>query len=295
MLLLFAALASFAPVYWMAHSWWETANFLDFYNGPYSAQAIQHGQPYPGFHDWPKAMLYYRVAGQLCAGWPLLLIGFAGLCLALARKQRSVAAISFLLLTPAFYVWSIHSSGNPIHVPQLYPFSYYNTRYGIALAVAAAFAAGSLVGQRRSLAIAVPMISLAPWLLHPAPDTWITWKESDVNSISRRAWTRAGAQFFEAHYQGGEGVLTYSGSGDIGGIFSQAQIPLREVLHIGNGPAWLAATRRSDVVHRELWALAQEGDALDCALSSANNSPYKLTELIQVRDAPVLKIWRREP
>ncbi len=295
MFLAFAALASLAPIYWMAHSWWETGNPLDFYNGPYSAQAIQHGQPYPGFGDWPKALLYYRTAGQLCAGLPLLLIGFAGLCVALARKQRSAAAIGFLLLTPAFYVWSIHSSGNPIHVPPLYPFTYYNTRYGIALAVAAAFAAGSLVQGSRRVAFVLSLIAIAPWLLHPGPEHWITWKESQVNSAGRRAWTRAGAQFFQAHYQGGEGILAYSGTGDVAAIFSPAQIPLREVLHIGNGPAWLATTRRPDVVHRELWALAQEGDPLDWLLSTASQSPYKLTELIQVRDAPALKIWRREP
>ena len=38
---------SLAPVCWAAHSWWLTGNALDFYNGPYSALAIQGGKPYP--------------------------------------------------------------------------------------------------------------------------------------------------------------------------------------------------------------------------------------------------------
>ncbi|MDQ2775660.1 MAG: glycosyltransferase family 39 protein, partial [Acidobacteriota bacterium] len=31
----FGVIASLAPLYWLAHCWWETGNALDFYNGPY--------------------------------------------------------------------------------------------------------------------------------------------------------------------------------------------------------------------------------------------------------------------
>src|SRR5581483_6917155 len=143
--LVFSFFASLAPLYWIAHSWWETANPLDFYNGPYSALAIQGGKAYPGYHEWKLALLYYGKAGQLCAGWVLLFIGVAGLAWAL--RKRSYRPALFLLLTPLFYVWSVHSSGNPIFVPQLPPHGYYNSRYGIAMVAFSAFAAGALVAQ----------------------------------------------------------------------------------------------------------------------------------------------------
>ncbi|MGH9626350.1 MAG: hypothetical protein ACRD4G_18710, partial [Bryobacteraceae bacterium] len=126
---IFGALASLAPLYWIAHNWWETGNALYFYNGPYSPKAIQGNHWYPGDRDWLLALRYYGAAARLCSGWPLIALGYVGLALAV-WKRRAFGAC-FLLLTPAFYVWSMHSSGGtPIHVPQLWPHSYYNTRYG---------------------------------------------------------------------------------------------------------------------------------------------------------------------
>ena len=53
--IIFAAMASLAPLYWIGHNWWETSNAFDFYNGPYSPRAIQGGKPYPGYHNWIEA------------------------------------------------------------------------------------------------------------------------------------------------------------------------------------------------------------------------------------------------
>ena len=60
--------AALAPIYWLGHNWWETSNALDFYNGPYSAAAIQGDKSYPGYHDWPAAIHYYWEAGRDCSG-----------------------------------------------------------------------------------------------------------------------------------------------------------------------------------------------------------------------------------
>jgi len=289
----FGALAALAPAYWLAHNWWETSNPLDFYNGPYSAAAIQKAAWYPGYHDWILAIRYYSNAGYLCTGACLVLLGLAGaVC---AAKKRVLAPILFLLLTPLFYVWSMHSSRTPIHVPGLWPHSYYNTRYGIAVVAVAAFATGALalILQPRwgKFVFLIPVLSAAPWLLHPSKADWICWKESEVNSVSRRAWTNGGALFLAKHYRGGAGIV--ASSGDVTGIFCRSRIPLRETLNIGNGPAWFATTSRPDLVHRELWVVAQSGDALSIAMDG-KGSPYGVVEEIQVKDAPALKIYRRQ-
>lgn len=295
----FGALAALAPLYWCAHNWWETANPLDFYNGPYSASAIQAGRPYPGYHNWMVAAHYYATAGELCAGWGLLLLGCIGAACAAAKKV--LAPVLFLLLIPIFYIWSIHSSGLPIHVPQLWPHSYYNTRYGIAVVFLAAFAAGAipLVLQSRALpsrarrrAWVLPLIAIAPWLIHPAPENWICWKESQVNSDSRRVWTAGAAAFSQSHYARGEGILTMSGSGDMAGILCRARIPLSEALHEGNGPAWLAATSRPDLFHPAYWAVAQNGDKVWKAIERFPGV-YKPVLQIHTKDDPVLQVYRR--
>ena len=293
-LVVFGTIASFAPLYWIAHNWWETGHALDFYNGPYSPIAIQGSKPYPGYHDWKLAFLYYSAAAELCTGWPLLLLGCAGITCAAVKKVMT--PLLFLLLTPIFYVWSIHSSGaTPIHVPQLWPFTYYNTRYGISAVPLAAFAAGAIAlalpaGFRR-LAFVLPLLPVAIWIMRPSPENWICWKESQMNSVARRAWTTASADFLGANYHRGDGVVTRFS--DLTGIFCRARIPLAETLHEGNGPAWFAATSRPDLFHPEDWAIAQQGDFVSAAINRAPNAPYRITDKVKVKDAPLIEVYKR--
>lgn len=293
--MVFGLLTSLAPLYWMAHNWWETANPLDFFNGPYSAKTIQGAHPYPGYHNWSLAVYYYWTAGQLCAGAALTVLGLAGAVCAAIKK--AMAPVFFLMLTPGFYIWSMHSSAStPIFIPTLWPNTYYNSRYGIAMVALWAFAAGAivlLIPQRwRRSALLLPLISIAPWLILPSKNNWICWKESEANSIARRAWTTTAAQFFGAHYQRGQGVLAASGTGDVAGIFCRTGIPLRDAVDIGNGPLWMANEARPDLLHQALWAVAQAGDPVAKALD-ATSLPYQVVDQIQVQGAPTLKVYRR--
>jgi hypothetical protein len=290
--LIFGGLASLAPAYWVAHNWWETGNALAFYNGPYSAIAIQGDRLYPGYHNWLLAFEYYVKAGQLCAGWTLFLLGIAGAVCAFVRGVYR--PVLFLLLTPAFYTWSVHSSKNPIFVPQLPPHGYYNSRYGIAVVAFAAFASGALVISIRArwamLATVVPALAMLPWVLQPSKENWICWKESQVNSEARRAWTKLGADFMEAHYQAGQGILTPSASDDLTGIYCRARIPLHETINVGNGPIWMANTSRPLLIHEAEWLVDQQNDEIFHAVS-----PYRQVLPIQVKGAPVLRIEKRIP
>jgi hypothetical protein len=281
--------AGFAPLCWMANCWWETSNPLDFINGPYSASAIQGDRPYPGLHDWQQAAQYYMTAGRLCTGWPLVVIGALGAIVALYHKHMRPAF--FLLLTPAFYIWSLHSSKTPIHIPTLWPFSYYNTRYGIAVLVFCAFAAGALADRFKLLSCALPVLSVAPWLFHPSPDHWICWKESQQNSLSRRAWTSSAAHFLTTNYRTGDGILL--SFGDLAGIFCTSGLPLREAIHEGTKPDWLPAIGAPAAFHPAKWVIALHGDAVSQALERAQPPPYKLVVTVQTKDAPNLEIYRR--
>jgi hypothetical protein len=291
-LLLFGTAASLAPLYWAAHNWWETGNALDFYNGPYSAVAIQGHKDYPGNHDWLTALRYYFEAGKLCSGLGLILLGAVGLACALYR--RKFLACVFLLLTPLFYVWSMHSSGgSPIFLPTLWPHGYYNSRYGIAVEAACAFAAGAIVlmaGRRQTfVAAAVVLVALLPWT-NFSGDNWICWKESQKNSDSRRAWTAQAATFLRANYRTGDGVLTEFG--DLTGIFGAAEVPLSQALHEGNGPLFFANTNDSSLIRQCRWAIAQAGDKL--ARQLAESDSYEVVESIVVPGAPDLRIYRRK-
>jgi hypothetical protein len=291
-LFVFSTLACLAPAYWGWHNWWESGNVLDFYNGPYSAKAIQAGRPYPGFGDWMLALHYYAEAGRLCAGLPLLLIGLAGLGCAVWKKVALIPM--FLLFTPAFYVWSMHSSGNPIHVPTLPPFSYYNTRYAIALVLLAAFAAGAIVlaipARFRAYGFLLPVIAFLPWMIKAGPENWICWKESQVNSVARRYYRDHAAALLAAQYKSGQGVLLQC-CGDLTGILGRDQIALRDAIHEANGPWWGAAIARPDLFHPALWAIAHDGDPVSKALSRTN-SPYRMALKLHVSGEPALNIYQ---
>jgi len=311
---IFCAIAALGPLYWLGHNWWIYSNPLEFYNGPYSPMSIyrralaQNMKPYPGDHDWKSAGLYYLTAVRLCAGWAAVAIGIAGAGSALFK--RMFWPILLTALPPAFYVWSMHSGATPIFIPTLWPFSYYNTRYALAALPLVAIAGGSLVllgplRWRPWIAGAIVLAAAAPWLvqLHggaslragPQPSDWITWKESRINSLTRRAWTQAAASSLAGSYHRGEGILT--SFSELTAILRAAGIPLQEALYDGDEPAWMAATTRPDLFLHEEWAVAFAGDQVATAIQRASlrtGPRYHLVQTVKVKGAPVIEIYKRD-
>jgi len=301
---LFSVLAALGPLYWLGHNWWIYSNPLEFFNGPYSPTAIyrralaQNMMRYPGDRDWRAASHYYLTAVRLCAGWALVALGILGFAAALFK--RIFWPLLFAALAPIFYVWSMHSGGTPIFVPTLWPFSYYNTRYALTALPLMAIAGGSLVllwpqRSRPWIAAAIVLAATVPWLVHPQPGEWVTWKESQVNSITRRAWTKAAASSLAGSYRFGQGIVT--SFGDLTGILRQAGIPLRQALYDGDEPAWMAATTRPDLFLHEEWAVAVAGDTVATAVQRASlktGPHYRLVQTVKVKGAPVIEIYKRD-
>jgi len=175
--MLFTVLAGLGPLFWLGHNWWLTMDPLAFYRGPYSAIAIQGTTVYPGKNNWGEAFRYYRTAAQLCAGPCLPLIALAGAAAALFR--RAFWPLVLLALPGVFYVWSMHSSGTPIFLPVLPPFSYYNSRYGLAVLPLLALCGAGLVSVaprplRGLLAVLAILAAVFPWMAHPQPVNWVS-------------------------------------------------------------------------------------------------------------------------
>jgi hypothetical protein len=302
--LLFSVLAALGPLFWFAHNWWIYSNPLEFFNGYYAPvsiyqRALAHNMaPYPGDHDWRAAVLYYPTAVRLFTGWTTVAIGILGLAAALFKKI--FWPLLFAALPPVFYVWSMHSGGTPIFVPTLWPFSYYNTRYALTALPLLAIAGGCLVllGPQRFrpwIAVAIVLAAAVPWLNHPQPGDWITWKESQVNSVTRRAWTKAAASSLAGSYHSGQGIVT--SFSELTGILRQAGIPFREALYDGDEPAWMVATARPDLFLHEEWAVAVAGDRVATAIqrSSLRTGPhYRLVQTVKVKGAPVIEIYKRD-
>jgi hypothetical protein len=295
--LIFAVLAALGPLAWLAHNQYYYSNALEFYDGDFSAKGIYArqiaagGAPYPGDHNWRQAIHYYFAAVRLTQGGILLLLAALGAVAALGKKMWW--PLLLLALPPAFYVWSMHSSGTPLFVPTLWPHSWYNTRYALAALPLAALAAAGVVAilpaKLQALGATVLVIAIAAsWAWAGAP---LCWRESVVNSQARRAWTGQAAAYLAANYQAGDGII-YS-FGDLTGVLREAGIPLREGLHQGNHPAWDAAVLRPDLFFHEEWALAVAGDKVDEAVIRLGPR-YELKKQIIVEGAPTVEIYKRQ-
>lgn len=298
---LFALLAGAGPVWWLAHNWYFFGDPLEFWRGEGSARAIyqrslERGMArYPGDGDWMLAARYYLEAARLCAGLPLFCLSLAGLVAALKRYW---AAAVFVLLGPLFYVMSMHSSGTPIFMPHLWPFSYYNTRYGTGWLAAAALGCGALVALaparwRAWAAAAVVAAAISPWVIQPQPEAWICWKESEVNSVSRRRMAREAAAYLAPRYRAGAGILL--SFGDLTAVLRLAGIPLRESLHVDDGVEFHAAVARPDLFLREEWVLCTPGDRACRAAARPQRGPwrYECVKILAAKDSAGLEIWRR--
>jgi hypothetical protein len=299
--LIFLATASAGPLYWLAHNWYYYADPLEFYHGPSSAKAIYERalasgmQRYRGDGEWGNAARYFVAAVRLVSGNGLAACGVLG-SVALVWKRRWWSLVLFLLPS-VFYVISMYSGGTPIFVPDLWPFSYYNTRYGLAalplLALGgAALAAAAPRRFRIAASAAVVCLALAPWLAAGSRESWVCWKESQVNSEVRRAWTQEAAEFLKAHYHGGGIIASF---GDLTAIFLEAGIPLRETLHSGNSPHWPASLLRPDLFLWEEWAVTYSGDPVATAILRAQRSGprYECVKMIALKGAPVIEIYQR--
>ena len=291
---LFTFITAVGPLYWFAHNYWYCGNALEFYNGPYSPMAIQGGRDYPGKGDWLVAWQFYRSAAILNTGLPMALLAVPGTIAALIK--RAWLPVLLLGLPMAFYLLSMHSSGGtPIFVPALYNDSYYNTRYGLALLPFGAFCIAGLISgpMPRLMSTILVLLSVSPWIAYPRMESWITWKESQVNSHHRRLWTAEAVEFMRANYSPGDKILMPLS--DLVGIPRELGIPLRNIVHEGNGLAMSASLARPDLFVMERWAIGIAGDEVSRRVADWRRKGlyWDCVKIVNVKGAAPVEIYRR--
>jgi len=284
---LFCLVAGFGPLYWLAHNAILYSDPLEFYHGIGSAKYIQKQMPYPGSHDWSMAIRQFSIATKAVLGWPLIAMSALGLFWAL--KQKQFWPLVFASLAPVYYVINLYGGDSPIFIPEVHPYSHYNSRYALAALPLFAICTAALASALPRLRFILPLIALSWFAFSPA----IVKREGDVNSESRRAWTHEVATLLKAEYQPGTGILMPFG--DLTGILQEAGIPIRECIHQGDKLEFDRAIARPDLFLDTAWVIAQSGDAASNAMARARakGMPYRCVKLISLKYAPVLEVWRR--
>jgi hypothetical protein len=309
----FTVLAVAGPVIWL----WYNQHFfhdpLDFMRGPYSAPAIEKktsppgSKHYRGWHNMGWSLLFYTRTAQVDAAfWEM---GFAVMAAALAGAwiavRRRIEPVSLLLWMPlAFYVYSVAYGSVPIFIPQLYPHSYYNSRYGMellpALAMFALLAAASLerMLRARENSGASP---LAARLLHPVVlslavlnslammyKTPLVLKEALVNATTRVPFERSLARLIEDFPPG---VPILMQNSDHIGALQDAGIPLKQTVNEGEYYSWHAALE--DPAGHAAYVVAIAGDPVSNAVTEHPEGLKELTILCGTGQ-PCARIYQSE-
>jgi hypothetical protein len=287
----FTLLTVAGPVSWLAYNQHFFHDALDFMRGPYSAAAIEKktsppgSRHYRGWHNPAWALLFYTRTAQVDAavwetGFAVMAAAIYGLVLAVRRR---IGLVAILLWVPLpFYVYSIAYGSVPIFIPQLWPHSYYNARYGMgllpALAVFAALALGRLderwktslpLGARLLQPVAILLVVLSTvGMMYRIP---LVLKEAQVNAVTRVAFEAAMARELKS-LPAGVPILMYN-SQHIGAL-QQAGIPLRQTLNEGDYDSWKAALDAP--ARNAAYVVAIAGDPVSQAVAER---PEGLTEL----------------
>jgi len=271
---LFSLLAGAGPLLWVLHNAYRFGNPLDFYNGPFSAQAIYAHQlatsafPYPTDGKLMLSGRYYLEDLKLLFGfWPLELAMLGLVTYTVNRRAWKIGAAAFLFLVPLpFYIHALAYAGVPLYVPTLFPFAYYNLRYGSemlpALALFPIFVLPRALPQGLRHGLLVLFLALyfvqTCWLWRGGSDQLVVAKESLVNTPCRSGRQQAIIRFFREHYDGGRVLLA---AGRWPCLMPEVGIHYRDTISEMNRDYWRQLTPHAGKWVE--WIIRGDGDAVD--------------------------------
>lgn len=282
------------PAIWFPWNWLGFGDPMAFATGPYSARGIEErtqktGQPHhPGWENPRVATLYFLNSAKLNLagkqwqerGWIWLALLGSAACLLWARRLWTW----LLLWVPLpFYALSMAYGGVPIFLPEWYPFSYYNTRYGTQLIPALIVFFALLLFfflrevRQRGWQIRLTVVSVAfvascyivVWRQTP-----IVLQEAIVNARTRVAFeTKLAAQLEKL--PPGASILMYTG--EHGGALQRIGMPMKRTLNEGNRKAWKMAL--PDPAAAADYVVATDGDPVAIAVREHPQDLQKVAEV----------------
>jgi hypothetical protein len=143
-----------APLAWFIYNAAAFGDWLYFLRGPYSAKAIEIRTsvpgfpPHPGWHNPWVALIFYIKAVELdaaAAAWGnvMLVLSLLGTAWGwIIARRRAFQWVLLLWLPVPFYAYSVAYGSVPIFLPVWWPYSWYNSRYGMELLPALALGLG---------------------------------------------------------------------------------------------------------------------------------------------------------
>lgn len=304
----FVLIAAAAPILWLAYNGIIYRNPLEFENGPYSAKAIEQktqtsGHPgHPGSGNLAVAGMYFLKSGEdnMAAnpwlGRLWLVVGAVGMIIIALNfrdpKTRTRPALLLLFVPLPFYALSVAYGGVPIFIPEFWPHTHYNLRYGLQLLPAFAASVGGLMylaitsKHWKEKARAGLVIGVVALLVLSYASIWrsgpICLEEAQINMRSRNDLEAQVAKWLEKLPPHAT-LLMYLG--DYVGALEKAGIPLSHVIHEGNHRVWKQPTDPEGLWER---ALADPQKYADYVVAFEGNPVWQavqhdhLKELVEI-------------
>ena len=307
----FVLITAAAPALWLAYNAIVYRNPLEFANGPYSARAIElktqsvvnPGHPGSGNPLLAGRLFLKAAEGNVASnewlqrGWVLLMVVAVFGSIFLPRREawhsftKSAWPLTFLLIPIPFYVLSIAYGGVPVFVPQWWPFSHYNVRYGlqllpafaVSIAILVSFALRASWNWRLRFA---SLLALLAFVLASYSRVWragpVCLQEAEINMRTRNQLEIQLSKWLES-LPPDSTLLMYLG--DHVGAVERAGIPLGHTINEGNHRVWKQPTDPEGLWERALanpkqyadYVLAFEGDPVWQAIHDLN-----LRELVEI-------------
>lgn len=306
--LIFSLIAGAGPLLWFMHNAHRFGNPFDFYNGPNSAKAIYAHQlattafRYPTDGSLLISARYYLADLTLVAGvWPLELAILGLLVWLLDVPRRTSRAAALLFLVPfIFYVQSMSHAAIPIYVPTLFPFTYYNLRYGIemlpAIAIFPSFVFSSRLTRRgRTVLLGIVFCVLlfqGVDLLSNGAKNLAVIQESIQNNPCKSERQQALITYFRDHYDG-QTILVASGKWPC--VMPTLDIPFANTLSEPDDKSWNQLRRA--IPNEVGWIIRGNGDSVD-EMMRAYPGVFRDFDLVQqdrIAGEGSVEIYRRRP
>jgi hypothetical protein len=316
---IFTLLCLAGPIFWFWYNAHFKGDWLDFLRGPYSAAAIERktappGQHYRGWHNPGWALLFYTRTAQVDAaawetGYVLMIAALYGLWLQWKRRAqpavrtRAEAGLLLLWIPLPFYVYSVAYGSVPIFIPQLWPHSYYNARYGMemlpVLAIYAALAAERLDLWLRAQTAGWARVGARLWqplammlcaanciaMMYRIP---LVLKEGIVNSSTRVPFEHSIATILQAIPT--TAPVLMSTTAHVGAVQTAGR-PLKSIISEDDEVAWQHAL--ADPAHRAAAVIAVTGDPVAKAVAAHPEGLQEL-EVICTFGQPCARIYQSQ-
>ena len=217
------------------HTWFASERFL---------YVIDDGNLTEQRGSVPLAVVQLAEGIAQAFGSPLALAGCAALALVAVRWRDPLLAMAFACSGPAVVTFTAYMAGHPA-----------KTRYPLLLAPAFALALAAVTRGRPGAQLAALAVAALQAVVAPDPLPVLQEATRDRVNVAIR---RPAMEAFRQRYRGGR-LLASMGS--TAPVLWETRLPLREVVHEGNGHTWESAV--VDPSRYVQWVLLAEGDVLD--------------------------------